>query len=144
MQAHVPFDAIGVSYYPWWHGGLEGLRTNLDGLATRYHKRIWILETSYPWTLEGADAVPDFVTEATTPKLLPEYPATPAGQAAFMRRVEEVVRSIPQGRGAGVMVWEPAMVPVTGGPSSPVENLTLFDFQGRALPALWRKAISKR
>lgn len=136
IAAHVPFDAIGVSYYPWWHGSLEGLRTNLEALASRYGKRIWIVETSYPWTLEGGDAVGNFVTGADAQKLLPGYPATPEGQMAFLMAVRDVIQGLPNGLGAGVLVWEPAMVPVPGGPDNPSENLTLFDFAGRALPGL--------
>src|SRR3954452_17950198 len=33
VARHVPFDIIGLSYYPFWHGTLSQLRTNVDDLA---------------------------------------------------------------------------------------------------------------
>ncbi len=132
--AGVEFDAIGMSYYPWWHGGLPAVAQNLHDLATRYGKRVWIVETSYPWTLASADTVGNFVTSES--QALPGYPATPNGQSEFLRDLVALERSLPNDRGAGVLVWEPAMIPVAGGPPNPVENLALFDFAGESLPAL--------
>ena len=37
-------DIIGQSYYPKWHGELDGLKANLTDLATRYHKPIVVVE----------------------------------------------------------------------------------------------------
>ena len=42
----VPFDVIGLSYYPRWHSTLEDLRYNLDDLAKRYHKDLIVVEYS--------------------------------------------------------------------------------------------------
>ena len=42
----VPFDVIGESYYPKWHGTLEDLHDNLNDLATRYNKDIIVVEYS--------------------------------------------------------------------------------------------------
>ena len=39
VAQHVPFDVIGLSYYPFWHGTLSQLRTNVDDLAQRYQPR---------------------------------------------------------------------------------------------------------
>ena len=132
--ARVPFDAVGFSYYPWWHGSLAGAEANLRDVASRYGKRVWIVETSYPWTLASADRVGNFVTSEA--QLLPGYPASPEGQLAFLEDVVALERRLPGGLGAGVLVWEPELLAVPGGPSDPSENLTLFDFSGRALPGL--------
>jgi arabinogalactan endo-1,4-beta-galactosidase len=46
---------------------------------------------------------------------------------------------VPGGHGAGLFYWEPEWVPGVGwepGAGSPNDNLTLFDFQGRALPSI--------
>jgi beta-galactosidase len=42
----VPFDVIGLSYYPRWHGTLEDLRYNLNDLARRYDKDVIVVEYS--------------------------------------------------------------------------------------------------
>ncbi|HEV8286165.1 MAG TPA: beta-galactosidase GalA [Chitinophagaceae bacterium] len=42
----VPFDVIGLSYYPRWHNTLEDLRYNLDDLAKRYDKDLIVVEYS--------------------------------------------------------------------------------------------------
>jgi beta-galactosidase len=42
----VPFDVIGQSYYPKWHGTLDDLRDNLNDLVRRYDKDIYVVEYS--------------------------------------------------------------------------------------------------
>jgi beta-galactosidase len=42
----VPFDVIGESYYPQWHGTLDDLRDNLNDLAKRYNKDVIVVEYS--------------------------------------------------------------------------------------------------
>ena len=44
----IPYDVIGFSYYPWWHGSLLDLRDNLAFTANRYHKDIIVVETAKP------------------------------------------------------------------------------------------------
>jgi arabinogalactan endo-1,4-beta-galactosidase len=42
----VPFDVIGLSYYPKWHGTLADLKYNATDLAGHYGKDIIIVEYS--------------------------------------------------------------------------------------------------
>ncbi|MET0392248.1 MAG: beta-galactosidase GalA [Chitinophagaceae bacterium] len=42
----VPFDVIGESYYPKWHGTLDDLRDNLADLHRRYGKDVIVVEYS--------------------------------------------------------------------------------------------------
>ena len=44
IQRGVPFDVIGLSYYPRWHGTLADLRYNIDDLATQYGKDVIVVE----------------------------------------------------------------------------------------------------
>ena len=44
LNRGVPFDVIGLSYYPKWHGTLEELRYNANDLAQRYKKDVIIVE----------------------------------------------------------------------------------------------------
>lgn len=131
VSAAVDFDVIGLSYYPWWHGTLWQLQANLRDLGPRYGKAMMVVETAYPWTLAAADATGNFVTGQGA--LAGGYPATPLGQRDFLRDVRRVVETA---GGIGVIYWEPAFIPVEGGPGNPCENLTLFDFGGHALPGL--------
>lgn len=46
LARQVPFDVIGESFYPKWHGTLDDLRDNLNDLATRYNKDVIVVEYS--------------------------------------------------------------------------------------------------
>jgi len=130
----VDYDVIGVSYYPWWHGSLGDLKRNLRDLAARYGKKVMVVETSYPWTLEERDSTGNFVDSLDD--LHPGYPASPEGQAAFLRELLATIEGLPGGLGCGVVYWEPCFLALPGGPPCATENLALFDFDGNALPAL--------
>ncbi len=148
--AGVPFDIIGLSYYPFWHGTMGELAANLNDISARYGKDVLIVETAYGWTLGDGDGLGNsFYTgeEATG-----GYPATVAGQTAFLRDLRDIVRSVPNGRGRGLIWWEPGWLPVPGANwgseagkidnddsgvlSNPWDNQTLFDWNGSALPTL--------
>jgi arabinogalactan endo-1,4-beta-galactosidase len=115
---HVPFDVMGLSYYPLWHGASNKLRINLHELALRYHHPIIVVETAYNWT-PG-----DFVGKKG------EFAESPEGQKAFLATVDAAVRALPDSLGQGVFWWEPAV------PSGPIAGRALFDDKHNALPAL--------
>ena len=135
LLAHIAKpDVIGVSYYPFWHGDLQTARAALAEAATKYQLPIVIVETAYPWTNDWYDATTD-VYHGSPAAGMPPY--TPAGQATYIDIVTDLVRSIPASHGAGFFYWEPAWLPsATFG--SPMDNMTLFDQHGAALPALAR------
>ena len=58
----IPYDVIGFSYYPWWHGTLMDLRENLAFTSKRYDKDVIVVETAYNWrpSRETADRVGPF------------------------------------------------------------------------------------
>lgn len=130
----VPFDAIGLSYYPFWHGSLVAMRNTVDELARRYGKDVYIVETGYPWTLNSEEHGQGHVFNQSR-GILPGYPPTKEGQAEFLVRVNDIVRHVPGGHGKGVLYWAPTWI---SGPrqASPYDNLALFDEQGAALPAV--------
>lgn len=45
-KRNIPFDVIGLSYYPKWHGTLDDLRDNMIDLINRYDKDIIVVEYS--------------------------------------------------------------------------------------------------
>ncbi|WP_207425607.1 glycosyl hydrolase 53 family protein [Pedobacter sp. SYSU D00535] len=46
-KRNVPYDIIGLSYYPKWHGTLEDLTTNIAGLSKKYNKQIMVAEYTH-------------------------------------------------------------------------------------------------
>ena len=153
------FDVIGLSYYPTWHGPLSGLQANLNDLAQRYQKDVMVVELGMPFSFADYYSYEGLTQEESRGMAAKasmrdrlEYPATPEGQAAFLREVLSFTRQIPAGRGRGVVWWEPAWLPVPGcgwaeqpgweyvkekGPGgNEWANQALFDYEGNVLPAL--------
>lgn len=114
---NIPYDMIGLSYYPWWHGNLLELRANLISLDRHFHKDIILVETAYNWR-------PAEYTNARPP-----YPETPQGQVEFLESVNKTLLSINSPKIKGVMWWEPA---VAGG----LRSRGFFDDEGNALPVI--------
>jgi arabinogalactan endo-1,4-beta-galactosidase len=141
----VPFDVIGLSYYPVLdEPSISGLRANVDGLATEFGKPIIIAETQYPWTLANGnsplgDSTGDFAWEQS--QIEPGYPATPGGQLSFVTDELSILATAPDGLGAGLFYWAPDWIPGVpwepgAGIGSPNVNMTLFNFGGQALPSV--------
>ena len=152
-----PFDIIGLSYYPFWHGTMEQLEFNMRDMARRYGKKLVIAETSMGFTMEDyrdreGKPLDQLKGMATKPELVEklDYPMTKEGQASFMKDLMKLIADIPGGE--GFYYWEPAWIPVPGcgwateaalaytgekGPGgNEWANQALFDYDGNALPAL--------
>ena len=124
----VPYDLIGLSYYPWWHGALGELRTNLQATAMRYGRDVMVVETSYPWRAGGWEGM-------ATNRAAMTWAVSPQGQAQFLRDVLGAVAAVPEGRGAGVIWWYPEAIQVPGLFAWGGGSLALFDASGSVLPA---------
>ena len=109
----------------------------MDALALRYDRDVFVAESQYPWTLANGDSTDNFVW---TPSQLPDgYPAGAGGQLSFASDVLSILADVPRGHGGGFFYWEPEWIPGVGwepGAGTPNDNLTLFDFQGRALASI--------
>jgi arabinogalactan endo-1,4-beta-galactosidase len=116
----IPYDVIGFSYYPWWHGTLMDLRDNLAFTANTYHKDIIVVETAYNWrpARETADRVGPF-------------PETPEGQREFLDELARVVMETPDGRCKGIFWWEPAV-----GNRGSLVSRSFFDENGNSQPVI--------
>lgn len=114
----VPFDVIGQSYYPLWHGTLDHLRANTRFMARAYPKDFILVETAFTPFPDGSSP----------------FPLDDSGQVRFLREVAAIVRSAPGGRGRGVFWWEPTGEAYLGTPRG------LFSRSLDARPAL--KALS--
>jgi arabinogalactan endo-1,4-beta-galactosidase len=70
-KRNVPFDVIGLSYYPKWHGTPTELRNNMADLAKRYKQQVMVAEYSQlkkevndvAFTAPGNKAVGSFIWE---------------------------------------------------------------------------------
>jgi len=134
----VPFDRIGLSYYPWWQGTLAQLEETMKALAERYDRPVGIVETAYPWVLKEGDETLNEVAQPA--QLHPGFEATPEGQAAYLAELLAMAGRLPEGRAGGV-IWNGPERIVSKGLLSARENLALFDEEGTALPAWesWRR-----
>jgi arabinogalactan endo-1,4-beta-galactosidase len=138
----VPFDVIGASYYPYWHGPLSGLQSNLNDMVARYNKDVVVAEFAYGFTLAQDDSEPNIFNSSLASA--GGFPATAQGQADAFRAVINVVKQVPNNHGLGVFYWEPTWTARAGAgwdPTNPNsgdgwENQALFDYNDRALPAL--------
>ncbi|HET6860164.1 MAG TPA: glycosyl hydrolase 53 family protein, partial [Streptomyces sp.] len=137
----VNFDVIALSFYGYWHGQLSDLQANLDDVSARYGKQVLIAETAYPFRLDSDDSHENIID--TTAELLPGYPANTTGQTAWLRDLTSIVEAVPNGRGLGVVYWEPTWTAVPGNgwdPADPSsgngwENQALFGYDDRLLPS---------
>ena len=125
LEYKVPFDVIGVSYYPWWHGTMEELKENLTFMSRTYGRDIYVVEAAYPW----AWGYPD----PERKDLEPPFPVTKEGQADFFEALLETTRNIPGGKVKGVFYWAPEWVAVDGVGRNWGAR-AMFDNEGRALP----------
>ncbi|WP_454191324.1 glycoside hydrolase family 53 protein [Paenibacillus sp. Marseille-Q7038] len=145
----VDYDIIGLSYYPIWHGGLEDLQFNLEDISTRFNKEVLVVETAYGHTTESLSGADIFTEEMSK---IAGYPPTVEGQGQFLQDLMETVRKVPDGKGLGIVYWEPAWLPVKGTSWASLAgmkygndvsemgnhwaNQGLFDFEGKALASL--------
>jgi arabinogalactan endo-1,4-beta-galactosidase len=140
-RREVPFDVIGISYYPFWHGSFAELQANLNDISSRYDKDVIVAETAYAFTDKENDSLANIANKSM---LIPGYPFTPEGQRIMLRDIMSIVRGVTNGRGLGIFYWDATWTAVPGNgwdstdPQSgnAWENQALFDFNSRALPAL--------
>jgi arabinogalactan endo-1,4-beta-galactosidase len=137
IARNVELDCVGFSYYPYFHGTFEALQQSLNSMAVTYKKDIIIVETAWGWTTESGDAKPNLIKTGHPLNL----PFSIDGQIDFLKRLYNIIKSIPGARGKGFFYWEPCFIPVKGagwkyGEGDEWANMTLFDFQGNALDSL--------
>lgn len=130
------YDWIGLSYYPLWSEyQLDRIAEAIELLKNTYQKKVMIVETAYPYTLENADEANNILSQSA---LIDGYPATPEGQKQYLL---DLTQEVINGGGKGVIYWEPAWVTsdchTLWGHGSHWDNATFFNAQeqNNALPA---------
>lgn len=130
----VNYDILATSYYPYWHGTLTNLATELKKVKETYNKDVMVAETSYAYTLEDSDGHDNTVrvgnndtAENTT------EPFTEQGQATAIRNL---INTVNNAGGLGVYYWEPAWLTVGN-----TRGLTgdAYDNQVAANKVLWEE-----
>ncbi|MDE6662200.1 MAG: glycosyl hydrolase 53 family protein [Lachnospiraceae bacterium] len=159
MEKGEDFQIIGLSYYPFWHGSMEGLRNNMNDIAVRYGKELMIAEVSMGFTMEDYASYEKLEPHqrkgmATRQEVVDkiDYPMTKDGQKQFLTDIFNIIKQVPENKGRGYFYWEAAWIPIAGsgwasdeaiaymkekGPGgNEWANQALFDYDGNALPAL--------
>jgi len=154
------FDVIGASYYPYWHGNFEKLRTNLNDMINRYDKDVMIVETAYAFTSKHYDYKQENINLVINDSLKcadggeAPYPLTLEGQRAFIEELFNLIDGLHNGRGKGLYYWEPAWLPLKGSTwatraareymdeldkpgGNEWANQCIFDYEGNANIALY-------
>lgn len=135
---NVNFDIIGLSYYPWWHGtNLDDLSTNLIDISTKFNKKIIIIETAYPWTLDYNDCTNNII--GSSDNLIPKYNPSVSGQKEYLISLLDLIKNKSLNNGIGLFYWAPEWVSFKGKEAqdgSSWENLTLFDFENNVLDSI--------
>jgi len=159
MEKGDPFEVIGLSFYPFWHGTIEDLAANMNMLAERYGKEMIIAETSMGFSLADYRGYENLSPEtgkgmAAKPELAAkiQYSMTPEGQRGFISDLVRTLHEVQYNLGKGYYYWEGGWIPVPGcgwaskagceyihdpGPGgNEWANQALFNYDGNALPVL--------
>ena len=123
-QRGLDYDVFGTSYYPYWHGTLDNLKTVLSDVATRYNKKVMVMETSYAYTTEDTDYY-----DNTSPKGTDVQPHEISLQGQY-DQIYDVVDAIAHDTtgGIGVSYWEGTWISVNG--ASWQENHEMWEEYG--------------
>ena len=122
----VDYDIIGLSYYPYFHGGMDKLDTSLECLGNEFpDKKVMIVETGYSYKWE----VPGTEFDHTS-----RWPYSDAGQNAFAR---DLVATLEKHSNVNGLFWWWLEYNAYGTSLSGWYNAALFDSNtGRATSAL--------
>lgn len=125
-KLNVDYDIIGLSYYPYFHGGLDILGNSLTQLENRFKdKNIMIVETGYPYKWEVPGTQHDFSSE---------WKYTNAGQNKF---ATDLVAELEKHPAVDGLFWWWMEYNAFGTSLSGWYNAPLFDSTtGRATSAL--------
>jgi arabinogalactan endo-1,4-beta-galactosidase len=118
----VPYDIIGESYYPYWHGPLSGLANCLTNAARRYVKPVMVMETGFPWT-----------NSYWTTNIY-GIPGTTNGQVQFLVALAQTVKNVPGLLGTGIFWWGAEYQQTKGVNEAGFNTASFFDSDGNVLP----------
>ena len=148
------YDVIGASYYPaWTDNNAETCKEFCNEISKKYDKDIMIMETGFNWNETRKDGYAGQLKDSDVYKDI--YPPTMTGHKNFMAELFNELKSVDDNRCLGVLYWDPCMIHVEDKDNknaslsgwavkesddktdvNVVENTTLFDFDGKAIPSV--------
>ncbi|MFA6755599.1 MAG: glycosyl hydrolase 53 family protein [Bacilli bacterium] len=157
-KRELDYDIIGASYYPYWHGTLDNLQTNLNNVTAITGKPVMIMETAWGFTTEQNDNCSNIYD--STLEEAGGYLTSVQAQATCISDICDVLSQVPNNMGLGIFYWDADWIPTTNagwatkqGQSyndygdddhaslysdglSSWSNQALFSYTGKALPSL--------
>lgn len=126
-----PIDAIGISFYSFWHGTYMDLLDTMKKLIERYKLPVYVVETAHPWRhCENEHVSRELMDTAG-------LPAGKEQQKQAMQIIMQIAAEASKGTGkTGVYYWEPVCAPGRGF-GTWNENMGMFDENCVQLPA-WK------
>ena len=128
----VDYDILATSYYPYWHGTLENLKSQFEAVRTQYGKDVMVAETSYAYTLADTDGHDNTVRVGQNDTVT-SYEFSEQGQADCIR---DIIAAVNEAGGLGVYYWEPAWITV--GDTTGLEG-EAYTAQVEANEQVWEK-----
>lgn len=101
------YDIIGLSFYPFWDGTMDNMKSVVKDIKDNFKKKVMIAETSYCYTSEDGDGCANSLVG--TDDIVDGYPATVQGQADMVR---DVFAAANEAGATGVFYWEGTWIPV--------------------------------
>ena len=150
IEHNVNYDIIGASYYPFYtKKNVEDIIPWFNELSNKYGKKILIMETGYNWNPTKPDGWPGQLSDNGNES----HESSPQGQKEFLDELFNGIRNAENNCIIGDLYWDPVMIAYDGigwamergqaedgsedkAGDNVVSNTTLFDFDGKALPAL--------
>ena len=109
----VPYDVVGLSYYPYWHGTMDNLLNVMNRVVETYSKPVWVVETAYGNTDEQNENCKNQF-HSSTYESSGGYVTGCQGQATMIADIVDKLSQVKNGNGQGIFWWEPAWLPVQG------------------------------
>lgn len=122
----LPIDAIGISFYSFWHGTFMDLRDSMRQLIETYRLPVFLVETAHPWRSCPSGHISE--DQMKTAGL----PAGIAEQKKSLQLIMQIVSSVSGGFDTGIYYWEPLCIPAHGH-GTWAENMGMLDENGHAL-----------
>jgi len=121
-------DAIGLSFYSFWHGTFKDLKDTMAQLIDRYDLPVYVVETAHPWRhCELEHVNKDMMKMAG-------FPAGPEGQQKSLQLIMQIAAEVSGDRKTGVYYWEPLCI-TDHGLGTWDENMGMMDTEGKLLPS---------
>lgn len=128
QKSNLDYDIIGLSYYSLWQGtDLSKLENCVKTLSQKFDKSVFIVETSYPFSLGWKDNLSNLYGMKN--QLISGFEASIQGQKSYFEELCALMKRSVKDHLSAVFWWEPTCIAEENlGIPSTIENLTWFDF----------------